>query len=81
MKEYSEQQLKEAFELVQPTTHWKDRIDTIVSADQDIALICYAVGYYAYIPAEAKEMPNGDIRITAAGYWASESILEAEIQL
>ena len=76
---YTREELVEAFELVQPTSHWKDAIDaTIVVPTGKSLEITYAireaVSFFTATPAKVVDVSRrfGEtvLHVTAAGYHA-----------
>jgi hypothetical protein len=65
---YTQDQLSEAFESVQPSTHWKDRINKVIPKDSDTALITEAVIHFTGSVPNFTPTKKG-IRVRAAGYW------------
>lgn len=73
---YTEDQLQAAFKLVQPVTHWKDRICAVVPATER-AVVSYAIEFYTSTRATFQEIrdettgvPTGNLLVTADGYRA-----------
>lgn len=72
-REYTEDQLREAFRKVRTAGNWKLPIDKVIPApaDEEWALISEAVGYYTGSFADCQLSDDGQaIRVTAAGYYA-----------
>ena len=73
MPQYTQKQLKEAFELVENKSHWKKPINALVSTDADIDLIHAAVIHFtATVPIFRNVSKNGNdhILVLADGYYA-----------
>lgn len=76
---YSLDELKKAFEAVQPATHWKDEIDATLNRDQleevgGIDLVIAAIEFYTATVGTWRPVPpftcsQGSARFKAAGYW------------
>ena len=68
-EKYNQQQLDAAFKLVQPKTHWKDRIKAkIKHEDQDIVMD--AVIHFTGTVPSFKKNKDGTLTVTALGYRA-----------
>jgi hypothetical protein len=68
-------ELTAAFDLVEPSTHWKDPIDAVVPATADLELIQEAVIHFTATTPTFTRCPSGDptdcrIRVQADGYRA-----------
>lgn len=71
---YTEEALKEAFELVAPKPNWKLPIDATLPSITSIKkrnLIAFAVMFFTGSTATWSKTPGGKIRVTAPGYYAS----------
>jgi hypothetical protein len=74
MREYTDEQVEkmgEAFDLVADKGNWKNRINAVVPADADIAVIEDAVAFYAGCLATCVKLKDGRWRVTAPGYYMS----------
>jgi hypothetical protein len=67
---YTEAELKAAFELVKPAGNWKERIDTVVGPDVDLAVIDAATVFYTGGSIEYQPVTGG-YRLTSGGYYAN----------
>jgi hypothetical protein len=67
---YTEDQLREAFNLVKNPENWKERIDKVVPADADLHLIDCAVTFYTGGSIEYQPVTGGH-RVTSGGYYAN----------
>ena len=67
---YTQQELDAGFELVRPEDHWKAPIDAVIPAEAR-DLVERAVPWYSGGHATFRAMPDGRLRVTAPGYWAS----------
>jgi hypothetical protein len=67
---YTSEQLKEAFELVQPKPHWKAEIQATVPSDTDMKLLDTAIIYYTGAGISYQERRTDGIYVEAPGYWA-----------
>lgn len=60
------------FEKVQPRTHWKDPIDSILPAGttrEELNEIAEAIEFYTCTSPIFSALADGRIRCTARGYW------------
>lgn len=73
MKAYEENQreLNRYFELVQNRENWKNSIDAVISPDIDQKKITEAVIYFTGSVPKFQVLESGNIRVTAAGYYAT----------
>lgn len=67
--EFSVAEMEAAFDLVKPAEHWKAPIDAVIPAEKR-AVVAEAVAYYTATEAEFAPAGFGELRVTAAGYWA-----------
>ena len=68
---YTVEQLKEAFQVVRNSGHWKENIDAVVDADLG-PILRYAVPWFTGgMAPDVEDLGNGKIRVTAAGYWSN----------
>lgn len=73
MKEYPDayvEQMRKAFRSVQDKENWKYPVDAVVPGDSDKKLISDALIFFAGSPATFINLPDGTIRVLAAGYYA-----------
>lgn len=66
---YSEAEMEAAWELVAPAEHWKAPIEAVIPASK-AAVVAEAIAFYTATAAEFAEAGEGELRVTAAGYWA-----------
>jgi len=67
-------ELQAAFNRVAPVDNWKTAIDTTLPGTlsmTDIFLIRAAVTWFTGSVASFEYLPSGEIRVTAAGYYAA----------
>lgn len=68
---YSLQQLNAAFDAVKNPEHWKEDIDSVVSAELRDVLI-YAIPWFTGgTEIQFVEQPDGRLRVLAPGYWSN----------
>lgn len=65
----TQEELEAAFGLVEPATHWKDRIDAVVDGSTDLAVLSRAVVHFTGSVPRFETLGDGRIRVRAAGYW------------
>lgn len=65
----TQEKLDAAFKLVEPKTHWKDRIDAVVDGSADRGTICMAVIHFTGSVPQFTDLPDGRVRVRARGYW------------
>lgn len=68
--EYSDAEMRRAFELVEDKTDWKCPIDTILSPPVNEALLSAAIGYFTATKPRFIPMAHGRVRVVADGYRA-----------
>jgi hypothetical protein len=70
-KEYSQQELEDAFKLIRPKGHWKDPIRCVLKkpTEETLDRVSRACSHFTGSLAEFETLPNGDVRVTAAGYY------------
>lgn len=72
-KEYTQDELRAAFDRVACTKNWKNRINRIVTiadaAERD--LISKAIIHFTGSVPEFVEQPSGKVRVIADGYYAA----------
>jgi len=68
-KKYTQEQLDRAFDMVIPSTHWKDKINAVISQPFDQNLIKEAVIHFTATVPTFTELKNGTVRVKALGYW------------
>lgn len=62
-------QLEAAFNKIKNPSHWKDRIDAVIEAD-DWDHVEKAVIYFTgSVPQVVEKQTDGKLRIKADGYW------------
>lgn len=65
------QPIREAyFRLVQPASHWKDRIDAVLPSGISLDQVRDAVVHFTGTVPSFTDLGNGTTRVTAAGYRA-----------
>jgi hypothetical protein len=67
---YTDDELRDAFELVRPAENWKLPIDATVPEGTDTDVILAAVCYFTGGPAFFEANGDGTIHVTGAGYYA-----------
>lgn len=70
---YAHPELEAAFRLVEPLSHWKDRIDATVdlrNPDTDIPRLAFAVEFFTATRATITLVSGTRYRVTADGYRA-----------
>lgn len=65
----TQEELDAAFKLVEPGTHWKDRIDAVVDGPSDLGVIREAVIHFTGSVPRFTTLPDGRVRVQARGYW------------
>lgn len=65
---YRQEELEAAFAMVQPADNWKNPIDAIVPDGADLALIEFAIGFFAGGGAVIRPVAGG-FRVQAPGYY------------
>lgn len=68
---YTLDQLSDAFDSVADPVNWKCAVDAIVPATANLDLIGRAVTWFAGCIAEFETLPDGQVRVTADGYYLS----------
>lgn len=67
---YTETQLRAAFDKVKNKRNWKNPINKVISADEDQRAISAAISWFCGSPCEFETLKSGQVRVTAAGYYA-----------
>lgn len=64
---FTQEQLEAGFKLVQPETHWKDRINAVIEA-KDEALVYESVIHFTATVPSFSPVKGNKLRVKADGY-------------
>jgi hypothetical protein len=69
---FTQKELGEAFNLVKPKRHWKDRINIVIAKPdrKTERAILAAVAYFTGSVADMEAVGKSKVRVRAGGYWA-----------
>lgn len=68
-QERTQDELREAFNLVADPADWKNPVDAVIPGDTDRSLIIDAVIHFTASVPVFETLPDGRLRVAAAGYY------------